>query len=137
MHSGSENFSHGRSSMGTRMGQTFTQSRQVAFVQCIASLFRPRKLNRFSNAKSAPCGHRYRHHERGTYTASPVTTPRITMRAQKSSDSEAIPPRIAEYDCSTRAYLKSRAIFGMMANRVSAGLKKLKGASPNSPKALR
>ena len=58
MHSGSENFSHGRSRMGTRVGQTLTQSRQVAFVHFIASLFRPRKLKRFRNANKAPCGHR-------------------------------------------------------------------------------
>lgn len=56
------------------------------------------------------------------------------MRIQKSMESEEIPPIITENDCSARAYLKSSAIFGIMASRVSAGLRKLKGASPNWPK---
>ena len=56
------------------------------------------------------------------------------MRTQKSGANEAIPPRITENDCSARANRRSRAIFGMKASRVSAGLKKLKGASPKVPK---
>jgi hypothetical protein len=60
----------------------------------------------------------------------------MTKRTQKSKEREETPPRILFTDCVTNAYRKFRTMLGNIAKSVSAGLKKLKGASPNSPNAL-
>jgi hypothetical protein len=84
IHSGSVNFSHGKSKMGTFIGHTSTQVRHPAFVHFNGSLFKPRKLNRVRKAKAAPWGHKYRHQLLGTYTARTKNITIIARRTHKS-----------------------------------------------------
>src|SRR4030043_179110 len=77
MHSSWLNFSHGKSSIGTRIGQASTHRRQPPFEHFTGSLRRPMKLNLFRIAIIAPCGQKYRHQPlgtRATNTRTPIKT---------------------------------------------------------------
>ena len=86
MHSGWLNFSHGKSSIGTRVGQAWTHWRHVPFSHLNGSRLSPMKLNRFIMAIIAPCGQRYLHQLLGTYIANTSTMMSIANCTQNSGD---------------------------------------------------
>ncbi len=64
VHSGSLNFSQGKSRILICIGHIATQSPHLVHLE--GSLFKPRKLNLIGIAISAPVGHTYLHQNHGT-----------------------------------------------------------------------
>jgi hypothetical protein len=91
------------------------------------------KLNLFIIAMKAPCGQRYLHQLRGTYTAKTSTMTIIANCIQKSGDKFEIPKRKSEARFSQPVKRIPWTILGRVANRVSEGLRTVKGPWAKMP----
>lgn len=114
VHSGSLNFSQGRSSIRICIGQTSTQSPH--FVHLEGSRFKPRKLNRMKIDMSAPVGQTYLHQNQGARYA---PTSRITRRANPTS--MRTPGEAGVEKSSSPDSAPDWTSLGTVANRVVSG----------------